>query len=225
MPSFPAGTHLRSHWVPLPGWSPGRSLLACYVTFDGDHGVHAAVDGYQDRLRDVAALDLVERRWLHATVQGVWFADALPPTAHRALAASLGDALAGLPAPDVSLAGPVIGPEGVYLPIRPVEGLAAVRHAVRGAIRGALGLAEPYVLPGQGRAFDPHVSLAYANDRFPIAEVRRRLDPVEHPPTMLTVRGVTVLHVERTDRTWRWADAVHVPLARAAVTEGVRAIR
>src|SRR5687767_3808457 len=77
--SSPDRTHFSSHWNPLPDWSPGRSLLACYVTFDDEPGVHAVVDAYQEPLADVAALDLVQRRWLHTTVQGVWFADALPP--------------------------------------------------------------------------------------------------------------------------------------------------
>jgi hypothetical protein len=222
-------THLSSHWTAqLPGWSRGRALLACYLTFDDEPAVHAVADAYQEPLRDLAALDLVRREWLHATVQGVWFVDALPPTAHRALVAALGDALADVPAPDVELTPPVVGHQGVYLPLRPVEGVARARAGVRAAVRDALGLAEPYVLPGQDVGFDPHVSLAYANDVVPVAEVRRRLDGVEHPPTMFTLRGVTVLCVERAERAWRWTDAVAVPLAvtgRTAVAGSAAAIR
>ena len=205
--SSPDRTHFSSHWSPLPDWSPGRSLLACYVTFDDEPGVHAVVDAYQEPLADVATLDLVQRRWLHTTVQGVWFADALPPGAQASLADAVGEALVGIPAPEVELTPPVIGAEGVYLPVRPAEGLTRVRDGVRAAIRAGLGLAEPYVLPGQAGVFDPHVTLAYANDAFPVAEVRRRLDTVGHLSTPLTVRGVTLLVV---DRTWQWTDAVHV---------------
>jgi len=207
--SSPDRTHFSSHWSPLPDWSPGRSLLACYVTFDDEPGVHAVVEAYQEPLADVAALDLVRRPWLHTTMQGVSFADTLPPGAQASLAAATAEALAGVPATEVELGPPVIGYDGVFLPMRPIEGLAQVRDAVRAAIRTGLGLAEPYVLPGQDGPFDPHVSLAYANDAFPLAEVRRRLDTVRHVPTTVTVRGVTLLVV---DRTWRWTDAVHVRL-------------
>jgi hypothetical protein len=205
--SSPDRTHFSSHWNPLPDWSPGRSLLACYVTFDDEPGVHAVVDAYQEPLADVAALDLVQRRWLHTTLQGVWFSDALPPGARESLAAAMGEEFLGVAAPEVELAPPVIGSEGVYLPVRPIEGMVRVRDGVRAAIRAGLGLAEPYVLPGQAGDFDPHVTLAYANDAFPVAEVRRRLDTVGHPTTPVTVRGVSLLVV---DRTWRWTDAVHV---------------
>ena len=215
-------THLSRHWYPLPDWAPGRSLLACYVTFDDEPGVHAVVDAYQATLGDVAELDLVQRRWLHATVQGVWFADALPPAARGSLGAATSEALADIPAPEVELAPPVTGAEGVYLPLRPAEGLARVRDAVRAATRDTLGLAEPYTLPGQAGDFDPHVTLAYANDRCPVADVRRRLDAVEHPPSPLTVRSVTLLCV---DRAWQWTDAVHVPLVAASARESVSAIR
>jgi 2'-5' RNA ligase len=204
-------THFTSHWAPLPDWSPGRSLLACYVTFDDDPAVHAVVDAYQTVLKDVPALDLVERRWLHTTVQGVWFVDALPPTARDRLADALGESLAAVTAPEVTLGPPALGAEGVVLPLRPVAGLVRLRDEVRAGVREALGLAEPYVLPGQHADFDPHVTLGYANDAFPLAEVRRRLETVESvPPTRVAVRGVTLLSV---DRRWQWTDAVHVPLA------------
>jgi hypothetical protein len=217
--SSPDRTHFSSHWNPLPGWSPGRSLLACYVTFDGEPGVHAVVDAYQESLAGFAALDLVQPRWLHTTIQGVAFVDALPPNAPEALAAAMAEALADVPAPKVELAPPVIGAEGVFLPMRPAEGLARVRDVVREAIRQRLALQDPYVLPGQSGAFDPHVSLAYANDAFPTAEVRRRLDGVGHRSTPLTVGRVSLLVV---DRTWRWTDALHVALP---VPEPAPAIR
>src|SRR4029453_15562831 len=138
MSPSPDPTHFTPHWTPLPDWSPGRSLLACYVTFDDEPDVHAAVDAYQMPLQDVAGLDLVPRRWLHTTVQGVWFTDALPPTAHDALAGALAEGLPGAPGPEAELPRPVVGAAGVALPIRPIAGLVRVGDEVRASIRETL---------------------------------------------------------------------------------------
>jgi hypothetical protein len=211
----PLRDHLVSHWAPLPGWTPERALLACYATVEDQPAVHALVDAYQRPLRDLPQLDLIDRRWLHVTVQGVGFLDVLAPGSLAQLVTALRPRLAVLPAPEVEAGPAEISTDAVFVPLRPAAGLALIRQAVRDAAHAALGLPEPYALPGQEGEYDPHLSIAYANAPVPVARVGDRLAAVQPPPVTVTLRGMTVLSLRRTGRTWEWTDAVHLPLGRA----------
>lgn len=208
---FPAG-FLVNHWTPLPDWHPERSLLACYLTLEDQYHVHAVVDAYQEPLADVPQLDLIQRRWLHATIQGIAFVDTLPMGGVDEVAAGLAPRLAALRAPTVVVERPYVGASGVYLPLTPADDLARVRSAIRDAAEGTLGIPEPYALPGQDSAFAPHVSIAYANDVVDGEPIRQRLDAVDGEPVMATFGRLTVLALRRVDRTWQWRDEVQLPI-------------
>jgi hypothetical protein len=213
-----AQPHLADHWGPLPGWSAGRTLLACYVTFTGYPEVHAVVDAYQTPLKDLPGLDLVDRPWLHTTVQGLAFTDEVDPscTPDR-FAGSVAHRLAAIAPIQVATTEPVIGAEGVYLRLRPAEGLDAAREVIRGAGRDVLGGRDLNVLPGQDAAYDPHLSIAYANRAVPAADIRARLASVTHAPVGFEVTALSVVLLRRddVDRRWHWTDARHVELGGA----------
>lgn len=204
--------HLVNHWTPLPGWTPERSLLACYVTLEDQPEAQAVIDAYQRRLADVPELDLIQRQWLHVTVQGIGFLDVLAPGSLPQLADSLQRRLARVPAPTVVIDPPEISQDAVHLPLAPADGLVRVRQAVRSAAADTLGLPEPYALPGQDGDYRPHVSIAYANGPAPCDRVRDRLDAVAHAPTTLRFGTLSVLALRRVDRTWQWSDEVRLGL-------------
>ncbi|HEX6074570.1 MAG TPA: hypothetical protein VFZ32_04810 [Micromonosporaceae bacterium] len=66
---------LRNHWWWRPGWREGRHFYACHLTFDNAPDLHRLADRYQQALRPFAGLDLIPRRWLHLTMQGIGFTD------------------------------------------------------------------------------------------------------------------------------------------------------
>ena len=201
---------LVSHWTPLPGWAPDRTLLACYVTVADRPELHRAADAYQQRLADLPQLDLIQRCWLHVTVQGVGFLDTLPDDSVARLAAAL--RRSPLPAPAVLVRPAVASTDAVYLPFEDDGGLAAVRRRIRSAVAEAFGLPEPYALPGQRGAFRPHLSLAYANAPVSLGLVRARLDSVGHEPFRTALTTLSVIALRRRDSSWRWTDEVRLPL-------------
>lgn len=204
--------HLTNHWTRRPGWTEGRALLACYVTVQPHAELVAAAQAAQRALDGVPRLDLVQGAWLHATVQGIGFLDTLPAGAAERFADGLRPRLAALRPPRLEAEPARVGIEAVSLPLTPADELAAVRQAVRDTAADDLGVLEPYVLPGQGSGFRPHVSIAYANGPVPVAELRRRLGAVPPVRARCTVDRLSLLALRQVGRSWQWVDEERLPV-------------
>ena len=208
-------TVLRNHWVPRPGWSPGRSLLACYLALDTYPQVTEHLVRHQDMLGDLAQIDLVPVPWMHVTVQGIAFLDELPADSMSELADALREPLALLEAPRVRLGLPEPGGEGMFFPLTPRGRLSEMRDQIRETAMKVLELPLLYGLPGQDQDFCPHASFAYANSDMAVQEVMSRLADVTRPPVEIAVTSVSVIALRQSDRRWWWGDRRDVPVGDA----------
>jgi 2'-5' RNA ligase len=205
-----------NHWTELSEWWPGRSLFACYLTFETQPQLHQVVTAYQGALADLPALDLIWQEWLHLTVQGIAFTDELDPGQADQLAAAVRDELAVQPSREFRLAPPLIGSDGVYLPAAEPQPLAAVRESVAAAVGRMLAPRSLYALPGQGGGeFVPHVSIAYANGEVPREAVMDRLRGVDVPSVTVRCDAVSMINLRRDHRRWAWTDAMKIPFGSA----------
>jgi hypothetical protein len=205
-----------NHWTELSEWWPGRSLFACYLTFENQPELHQAVTAYQGALADLPTLDLIWQEWLHLTMQGIAFTDELHPGQAEEMAAAVRDALAVGPSCEFTLQPPMVGSDGVYLPAAQPQPLAAVRGAIAAAAGRTLSPRSLYALPGQeDGGFVPHVSIAYANGQVPREAVIDRLRRVDVPSVTVRVDSVSMINLRRDHRRWSWTDAVKIPFGDA----------
>ena len=196
---------LADHWVPSQEWAPQRYLAACYLTLADGSPLLPVVAAYQRELSALPGLDLVERRWLHVTVQGVEFSDRFDAVHMPAFLAALRDHLAELPPMHLVASEAVLGGSGIFLPLHPAEPVAEIQQVVRRLVRTHLGIEAPYVLPGQDR-WPPHLTVAYANAHIPAAEVLPRLEAVAHEPLPVRFDRLSFLSLRRMPRSWEWTD-------------------
>jgi 2'-5' RNA ligase len=201
-----------NHWTKLSEWSPGRSLLACYLTFEMQPDLHEVVTTYQGALADLPTLDLIWQEWLHLTVQGIAFTDELDPGQAEKVVTAVRDELAVQRSCAFTLQPPMVGNDGVYLPAAQPQPLAAVRESVAAAAGRMLAPRSLYALPGQGDSeFVPHVSIAYANGEVPREAVVDRLCRVDVPSVTVRVDDISMIKLRRDHRRWAWTDAVKIP--------------
>jgi len=203
-----------NHWTDLSEWTPGRSLFACYLTFETQPQLHRLVAAYQDELADLGPIDVIRPQWLHLTMQGIAFSDELDPGQADQLAAAVRERLVGTASCEFAVHRPMVGSDGVYLPAVPAGRLAELRGRVAAAAGDLLAPNPLYALPGQGNGtFSPHVSIAYANGDLPREAMLSRLARVDAPAVTVPVREVTMLNLRRDHRRWAWTDALTIPLA------------
>jgi 2'-5' RNA ligase len=200
---------LVNHWWWRPGWHVGRSFYTWHITFDNEESkpLHDLVARLHDRLDGVAGLDLIPRRWLHLTMQGLGFTDDVTEADMRAIVDEATDRLAEVPAFDMTL-GPVEGDdEATGLLVRPWEATGAVRNAVRGAI------ATVWDAVPEADEFRPHTSIAYSNSDAPVGPIRERLADLRGlEPVTIPIRSVQLIRLNRDHRMYEWDTVTDVTL-------------
>jgi hypothetical protein len=112
--------HLTSHWWLRPGWTDTSKCVTWHVLFDDQPALLDVIAPFHRLLEGVAGIDLVPLQWLHLTVQGVGFADALTCQELDAVARRA-SALAELPAFDITFGLPEVHREGVTLTASPTR--------------------------------------------------------------------------------------------------------
>lgn len=200
---------LRDHWWWRPGWRPGREFYTWHVTFDGQTELHRLVTTYQNALRAVPALDLVPRRWLHLTTQGVGFVDEVTPADLRAIVRTATRLLARLPPARVAFHRPVIRREAVALAPEPAQSLVDIRHTIREAIAATW---DAGAVPEPRDGFEPHLSLAYANRDTSAAETIQALEDVHAEPVGIAVTRVSLIVLRRQAHLYSWDDFAQADL-------------
>jgi|HigsolmetaAR206D_1030411.scaffolds.fasta_scaffold01546_8 hypothetical protein len=205
---------MRDHWWWRPGWRVGRHYYACHFDMGRHPELVALVERYQRAIDTFPGLDLIPRRWLHLTTQGVGFVDDLPRESIDRLVRVVGERLAEVPAPVVTFHRPTVRGEAVYLLADPAEPIAAVRSAVRGAIGEALG--EEQVDRGTEGAdvFRPHVSIAYSNREQPGAPIVEALERVVTEPVTVVLDQIELLEYHRDRRMYEWTQARPLRIGR-----------
>jgi 2'-5' RNA ligase len=209
---MPATTarELHDHWLWRPEWTPDRTCLYWYLTFQGDEITSAVGEPVLEEIRRTTWLDAIPPRWCHVTLSDVGFADELEASdAHRvhdAVARSVSDERR------LSLSlGPVLTDHSaVVLATGPLGRLRGIRSAVRRATSDVLGDRHADV---HRDLFWPHVSLGYVNRSVDTATVERLLDPLPEVDTRVDVGALTLVAVTRRDRHYQWEVRAQVELA------------
>jgi 2'-5' RNA ligase len=183
------------------------------MTFPGESALHRTVRRYQDAIRHVPGLDLIDLRWLHLTLQGIAFVDEIEQADVDEIRRRFATAMpgAGLPGA-VSALPPVIDHDAVSMTLRPADGLIALRAELATTIRAVLGDRTLYRLPEPVGGFRPHISIAYANRDLPGAEITARLAWVAREPVELNLSHLSFLQLRRRQPRWVWSVEHRVPL-------------
>jgi 2'-5' RNA ligase len=199
---------MRDHWWWRPGWSVGRSFYTWHLTFDGQDALHRLAGRYQPALAPLPGLDLVHRRWLHLTMQGVGFTDEVPAAVVDQLVEAAGPLLGGLPRLELAFGPVAIRPEAVAFPPSPAGHVHRVRTAIRAAIvtvGGQGGVPEP------AEGYQPHVTIAYSNGEQPIEPIVRAVETVTVEPATVMVAGASLIELRRDARRYAWRTVATVP--------------
>lgn len=200
---------MADHWWWRPGWRPGRHYLTWYLVFH-EQTLTDHVASFQLELADLDYLDPVPVDGLHMTVQGVAFADEMPPDQVTALGKAADEQCADLE-PFTLTVGPIAAyPGGTFLRAAPWAPVAELRERLRTAIGTVLG---PDQVSNEPARFKPHISVTYCNGTPPAAEVIGRLTELRQcPPISLSVASVDLLELRRDGHTYRWDIRHHIDL-------------
>lgn len=209
-------TAVRNHWWWRPGWRPGRHFYACHLTFEQSTALHRLVSAYRATIAGVPNLDPIPREWLHLTLRGIGFVDAVTDEELRQIRNSMAEAVATLTHPVVTFSRPVVRPEAIYLPAEPTAPLQQLHHMVGEAIDSVRGPERRHELPEQSAGYRPHVSLAYVNSDGPAEPLRELLAAAEPPPATVTITDLPLLTFHRDNRMYQWTNRDPIPIGDQA---------
>jgi 2'-5' RNA ligase len=210
-PEHAHADHVRNHWWWRPGWRHGRRFYTWHLTFEHQPQLHALVHAYQHQLADLPVLDLIPRRWLHLTMQGVGFVDEVDDNQVDRLVDAARAQLAALPAPEITFERPLLRPEAVVLPASRADSVVAIRDAIRNAFPDA-GFGDA---PDPRDGFLPHVSLAYINQEGPAEPILAALARATPAPTAVEIRDAALIVLDRDARMYQWREHAAAPLGTA----------
>lgn len=199
-----APERLVNHWAELAGWPPDRELWSFYITLAGHRQLHRVVDHYQQLLRPFCELDLVEHANLHITLQGIRFVDETDDATIDLLADAVGRRLSAMDLPELSTAHPETDTDAVQLPILPRDSVVQLREAIQSTIESELGGDFLYRLPEPRNGFDPHVTIAYANQGIDNRAIYAVLHAAPAPRASFRVEHASLIKLRRRTRRWSW---------------------
>ena len=203
----------RSHWYARPGWSAASRYLTFHLLPRDQPALSAAVARDQSVLAGIGCLDLVPPRWLHLTVQGVAFRDAVGAADLARLVAAAGHRVHDAAPVRLDLT-PVaeVHREGVLYSGTPVEPVADLRRRLRAGIADALGGS---AVPGaDDEPVWPHLSLAYANAAAPAGEAVAALAALPAPaPLEVAFDRVSLIELRTEGHVYLWEPVADLPLA------------
>lgn len=201
---------LRDHWWWRPGWQLGTRFYTWHLTFDGRAGVHQLVDQYQSALAGFDGLDLIPRRWLHVTMQGVGHVDQVDDQQIDRVVAAVRTRLAELDPVMITFHRPVVRPEAIALPALPAAQVNRLRDSIRTALAEVLGAAN---VPEDSDGYQPHLSLAYSSGRQPAAPIIAALEAVPARPVELEVTEASLIVQHRDNKMYEWVTRARAPIA------------
>jgi hypothetical protein len=200
---------MANHWWPRPGWRPGRTMYTFHITFDALPEVGDLAEADQARLATLPGLDLIPRRWLHLTTQGIAFSDEISKGEVTAVTQAARRHLAAVDRSVVTVGPAEVVSEGVSYQVTPAGMLDPVRDALRAAITNALG---PDRLP-EDHVWTPHVSIAYANATGPSDPYEAALADAAKPVTV-QIPAVQLILLTRGEHLYTWEVVADLPLRR-----------
>ena len=160
---------------------------------------------------DLPGLDVIPKRWLHLTVQGIGFTHVVPTTDIDQIFDAARARLARLEPFQITLGPADVDPEVVRLTVTPTEPVARLRARLRGAIADVWGNDR---VPEDETDFTPHVSLAYSNRDADLQPVLDAATAVTPAPATMTVRHADLIQLHRDHQQYEWTTYAEVPLGR-----------
>jgi len=203
---------MRNHWWWRPGWHAGRSFYTWHITFEEHVPVHRLAHHYMPVVdRFSATLDPVEARRLHATLQGIGFADEISLVDVDNMLAHAQDRCARIEPVAVTIGPAHADSETIQMPIRPVGGVASLRVAIREAIGDVWGQQR---VPESMDNFRPHVTLAYSSGSASVTEVERALAALGPATAPIVIRRVSLINLNRDNKRYEWTEVSAVRIGR-----------
>lgn len=204
-------THRRvpSHWRWRPDWTPERTALWWYLTFD-EHPLLAATSrGLAEALADETAWDVNPAPWLHLTLRELGFLDEITTQVVDDCLAATHLALQDVGPVLLRTAGTGLLPGAVVRWVEPRSEVEVLRDALAGASPRRTATAGE-VAPDLVR---PHVSVAYARHDLDASGLLGALPrPVE---VSLPVSSVVLAAVTRRHQHYEWQVRERVPVGRS----------
>jgi 2'-5' RNA ligase len=204
----PGATQLVDHWGWRPDWHVERPCLMWYLTFEDQPELADLALRSHERLRPLAAVDLIPVPWLHLTLDEVGFVDAVGPDDVDRVVESVRAVIADWRSGPIHL-GPGTTMEDAIV-------LAATSAADLDELCGRLRTATTAVLardPGyEPLPFWGHVSLAYTNQPCDAASVLAPLATLAEETLTVSVPRLTLAAVTRRDRHYQWTVRAALPL-------------
>lgn len=187
----------------------GRSYYTFHLTFEDAPEVRDLAAHYQDVVH-LPTLDPVPPEGLHATLQGIGFADEVSDDDLNRIAEEASSRCSSL-APFTVNVGPADGDaEGVPLAITPWEPVERLRVRLREAVAAVWGDDR---VPDKADGFRPHVTVFYSNAESDPSTLARVLDPLrDTPPVASIVRSVSLIQLDRDEQVYRWRTRTSIPL-------------
>jgi 2'-5' RNA ligase len=201
--------HVNNHWWWRPGWHLGRQAYTWHITFEGASDLHRLIAEYQRAMGNLPAAEPIPSEWLHMTLQGVGFTDEVEPGELEKILASVQRHLGDTDPIRLTFGAATVADEAVV--IAPHEGSAItnlraeIREAI-GAVMGADNVQE------DANRFRPHVSAAYIAEEGASAPYIAAVESIDPAPAEVTVRGASLIAINRDDRMYKWRTCAVAPL-------------
>jgi hypothetical protein len=209
-----APTHLVNHWVHDSNWTGSRTLWAVYATFDAEPALHELAARHRAVLRRVDALDLVQDRWLHATIYGLQFNDAMTADEASSIFDTAMAELPHRPTRPMKLTSAVTDRDAVCWPLEDARFLFDLRDAVARAGLTASNGRPMFRLPEPVGGFNPHITIGYANESIPKHVLAPLLQGLGRIELDITEFDLSLIELQRADRTWTWTTLRREPIRR-----------
>ncbi|MGH3905454.1 MAG: 2'-5' RNA ligase family protein [Pseudonocardiaceae bacterium] len=181
-------------------------MCTWHLTFDHATELRQLVSAYQAALAPLPGLNPVPLQWLHLTIQGVGYADELPPGQLDDVAESVRRELATMSAFTLTFHRAVIRDEAIALPPTPVEPLHELLTRLRRSIATATD-APVHTGPEQAHGFHPHVTIAYSHTNAVAEPYAGALNNVNESAATVNVAETALIKQERLlepDWLYRW---------------------
>lgn len=205
----PMPVMLEDHWAPQPGTDPGRPELMWFMRVGHDPQIADLARIGQERLADIAGLDLLPLAWLHMTTLIAGYADEIQVSQVDAMIEHARSLLARTPPAVISLGRVLYHPRAIMLAAEPPDALGPVLSASRGATRAGTGRdgrlhRDPWV---------PHISLAYSNSARPAGPAIEALGR-SLPSCQVAITSVSLIS-QAPSQKWTWNLIADIPFGTA----------
>lgn len=183
-------------------------MYTFFLTFEDDTKSCEKIQRAYRILNNARELDVVPSRWLHLTVQGVGFVDAIEPFVIEKLIEMIRVEIRSIGMLRITLGPTVVAQEGVVLLTSHSVEMKRLQMILRRGISNVLSdQASDF-----GPPLEPHVTLAYSHGFGSAGEVKASLRTSQAVRHDVTFNYVRLVSLGRDDQTYTWTTIAKIPL-------------